>query len=169
MLRTWPNSPLMARARADAFPLVSGIFLSAFGRGFPLLRFLPRLQGLCRRLGGRALFNFSKAEKSQGITGQEADLTRTDGIWAWFWPGRSENGSPGLPDHRPFYSRFLSDDLGRLYVIRFKPITEKDVKTSDIDVFSKDGYYLYRMTWPFVPHLIMGGHLYEVRQDEDAA
>ena len=117
---------------------------------------------------GRALFNFSKAEKSQGITGQEADLTRTDGIWAWFGQGDPKTAPLGLPDHRPFYSRFLSDDLGRLYVIRFKPITEKAVKTSEIDVFSKDGYYLYRMTWPFVPHLIMGGHLYEVRQDEDA-
>jgi hypothetical protein len=74
----------------------------------------------------------------------------------------------GMPDHRPFFTRFYSDDLGRLYVVRFKPITEKDVASSDIDVFSKDGYYLYRMTWPFIPQVIKGGFLYEVRQDEGA-
>ena len=73
-----------------------------------------------------------------------------------------------MPSHRPFWSSFISDDPGRLYVIRFKPITEKDVKTSEVDVFSKDGNYLYRMTWPFVPQVIKGGFLYEVRQDEEA-
>jgi hypothetical protein len=117
---------------------------------------------------GLELFAFSKTEKSQGITGEEADLTRERGIWAWFGPGDPKTAPLDMPDHRPFFSRFFSDDLGRLYVVRFKPITEKDLTSSDIDVFSKDGYYLYRMTWPFVPQLIKGGFLYEVRQDEEA-
>jgi hypothetical protein len=117
---------------------------------------------------GRELFAFSKAEESQAITGQEAELTREDGIWAWFGVGDPKTAPLGLPDHRPFYSNFISDDLGRLYVIRFRPITEKAVTSSDIDVFSKDGTYLYRMTWPFVPQVIKGGFLYEVRQDEEA-
>jgi hypothetical protein len=117
---------------------------------------------------GRELFAFSKAEKSQGITSQEADLTRENGIWAWFGPRDSKTAPLGLPDHRPFFTRFYNDDSGRLYVIRFKPITEKDITSSEIDVFSKDGYYLYRMTWPFVPQVIKGGFLYEVRQDEEA-
>lgn len=117
---------------------------------------------------GRELLTFSKAEKSQGITGEEADLTRESGIWAWFGPGDRKTAPLDLPDHRPYFSRFFSDDLGRLYVVRFRPITEKDVTSSDIDVFSKDGYYLYRMTWPFVPQVIKNGFLYEVRQDEDA-
>ncbi len=117
---------------------------------------------------GRELFAFSKAEKSQGISGEEADLTREDGIFAWFGPGDPKTAPLGLPGHRPFFKRFLSDDLGRLYVIRFRPITEKAVNTSEVDVFSKDGIYLYRMTWPFLPEVIKGGYLYEVRQDESA-
>ena len=117
---------------------------------------------------GRELFAFSKAEKSEGITGEEADLTRESGIFAWYGAGDPKTAPLGLPDHRPFFTRFYGDDLGRLYVVRLRPITEKDVKTSDIDVFSKDGYYLYRMTWPFVPQVIKGGFLYEVRQDEEA-
>ena len=117
---------------------------------------------------GRELFAFSKAERNQGITGQEADLTRESGIFAWYGQGDPRTAPLDLPDHRPFFMRFYNDDAGRLYVIRSKPITEKDVKTSEIDVFSKDGYYLYRMTWPFVPQVIKGGFLYEVRQDEEA-
>ncbi|MGB8958509.1 MAG: hypothetical protein WCC00_05810 [Candidatus Aminicenantales bacterium] len=72
-----------------------------------------------------------------------------------------------MPDHRPFFSNFLSDDEGRLYVIRFKTILERDTPARDIDVFSKDGLYLYRLAWPFSPEVIKGGFLYEVRQDED--
>jgi len=116
---------------------------------------------------GRELFAFSKAEAGQAITGREADLTREGGV-AWSGQGDGDTAPLDLPDHRPFFSRFYGDDLGRLYVVRLRPITEKDVKTSEIDVFSKDGYYLYRMTWPFVPQIIKGGFLYEVRQDEEA-
>jgi hypothetical protein len=117
---------------------------------------------------GRELFAFSKIEKSQGITNQEEDLTRESGSFISYGQGDARTAPLGMPDHRPYFSSFLSDDLGRLYVVRFKPITEKDVASSDIDVFSKDGYYLYRMTWPFVPQVIKGGSAYEVRQDEEA-
>jgi len=117
---------------------------------------------------GRELFAFSKVEKSRGITSQERDLTRESGSFISYGQGDPKTAPLGMPDHRPYFSSFLSGDLGRLYVVRFKPITEKDVTSSDIDVFSKDGYYLYRMTWPFVPQVIKGGFLYEVRQDEEA-
>ena len=116
--------------------------------------------------GGRELLRFSKAEKAQGITDEEKDLTRKNGIYAWF-NADPKTADLGMPDHRPFFSRFLSDDKGRLYVVRFHPITAKGDPSSDIDVFSRDGIYLYRMTWPFMPHVIKGGFLYEFRQDED--
>jgi hypothetical protein len=119
---------------------------------------------------GRPLVAFSKAEKPVPISVEEIALTRKEGIFSRERYGEGDPGKTdlGMPDHRPFWSRFISDDLGRLYVVRFKPITEKDVKTSEIDVFSKDGYYLYRMTWPFIPQVIKAGFLYEVRQDEEA-
>lgn len=117
---------------------------------------------------GRELFAFSKAEESREITGREADLTRESGLFIWYGQGDPKTAPLDMPDHRPFFTRFYNDDLGRLYIIRFKPITEKDVTLSDIDVFSKDGYYLCWMTWPFVPQVIKGGFLYEVRQDEEA-
>jgi hypothetical protein len=119
---------------------------------------------------GRALFAFMKAERPAPISAEERALTRKEGIFMResFGPGDPEKTDLGMPGHRPFWSNFLSDDLGRLYIVRFRPITEKAIKTSDIDVFSKDGYYLYRMTWPFLPQVIKNGFLYEVRQDEAA-
>ena len=116
---------------------------------------------------GRTLLAFSKAEKAQGITGEERDLTREKGIYAWSGMGDPKTADLGMPDHRPFFRDFISDDMGRLYVVRFRPITEREVTAQDIDVFSRDGFYLYRMTWPFMPQVIKGGYLYEVRQDED--
>ncbi len=116
---------------------------------------------------GRTLLVFSKAEKAQGITGEERDLTREKGIFAWSGMRDPKTADLGMPDHRPFFRNFISDDMGRLYVVRFRPITEREVTTQDIDVFSRDGFYLYRMTWPFMPQVIKGGYLYEVRQDED--
>jgi hypothetical protein len=117
---------------------------------------------------GHPLFDFTKTEKPMPISAEERALARKEGIFTWEGQGDPEKTDLVMPGHRPFWSRLLSDDLGRLYVVRFKPITEKDVKTSEIDVFSGDGYYLYRMTWPFVPQVIKGGFLYEVRQDEEA-
>ena len=116
---------------------------------------------------GLSLFVFSKDEREVPISGEEKALTRKEGVFSWSGIGDPDKTDLGMPDHRPFFSGLLSDDLGRLYVVRFKPITEKDVKTSEIDVFSKDGTYLYRMTWPFVPQVIKEGFLYEVRQDEE--
>jgi hypothetical protein len=119
---------------------------------------------------GRPLFAFSKAEKPVPISAEEIALTRKEGIFSSEGVGRvdPEKTDLGMPDHRPFWSRFISDDLGRLYVVRFRPITEKALTSSEIDVFSKDGYYLYRMTWPSIPQVIKAGFLYEVRQDEEA-
>lgn len=60
----------------------------------------------------------------------------------------------------------MSDDAARLYVVRFNSILEKDAPPS-VDVFSKDGIYLYKMTWPFIPAAIKHGCMYEVRSDKE--
>jgi hypothetical protein len=116
---------------------------------------------------GRDLFALAKAEKQVPISAEEKALTRKEGIGAWSGPGDPEKTDLGMPSHRPFWSRFISDDTGRLYVVRFLTILEKDRTTRDVDVFSRDGLYLYRMTWPFVPQEIKGGYIYEARQDEE--
>jgi hypothetical protein len=72
-----------------------------------------------------------------------------------------------MPDHRPFFSNFFGDEAGRLYVVRFRSILERDDPVRHVDVFSKDGFYLYRMTWGFLPQVIKDGFFYEVRQDKE--
>jgi len=116
----------------------------------------------------RPLFAFSKTEERLPISAEEGALTKKDGIFAWYTAGDPHEADLGMPDHRPFYSRFFSDKAGRLYVVRFKPITEKDDPICKVDVFSKDGYYLYQMTWNFIPDVINDGYLYKVQEDENA-
>jgi len=36
-----------------------------------------------------------------------------------------------------------------------------------VDIFSKDGIYLYQMNWTFIPALIKNGFLYEVSVNEE--
>jgi hypothetical protein len=115
---------------------------------------------------GRTLFAFSKKEEPQSITGEEEDLTRKKGISSWSGSGDPKTADLGMPDHRPYFSRFLSDEAGRLYVVRFQSIVEWEDPIRKVDVFSKDGLYLYKTTWNFLPEVIKKGFLYEARHDE---
>jgi len=51
-------------------------------------------------------------------------------------------------------------------VIRAKSIQEKDAQTN-VDVFSNDGTYLYKMSFGTFPTAIKNGSLYEVREDKE--
>ncbi len=116
---------------------------------------------------GRTIFIIAKEEKPQSISGEEKELTKKDGIYAMIGSYDREKAIV-FPDQRPYFGRFISDDTGRLYVIRSKSILERDEQTSSVDVFSKEGIYLYNMSWDFIPALIKNSFLYEVRVDEDA-
>ena len=115
---------------------------------------------------GRTIFIFAKVEKPTPVSVEEKELTKKDGIYAAIGTNQPEKAIV-FPNRRRFFTIFVSDDTGRLYVIRFKSILERDKKTSLVDVFSKEGIYLYRMNWPFIPSLIKKGYLYEVREIED--
>ena len=115
---------------------------------------------------GRTLLVFSKKEEPQAITGEEEDLTRKKGISSWSGSGDPRTADLGMPDHRPYFSRFLSDEAGRLYVVRFQSILEWEDPIRKVDVFSKEGLYLYKMTWNFLPQDIKNGFFYEARHDE---
>jgi hypothetical protein len=86
----------------------------------------------------------------------------------FMWSGQTQKPEDLIifPDHRPFFRVILNDDAGRFYVVRLNSILERDAP-SPIDVFSKDGIYLYRMTWAFLPAAIKHGCLYEVRTDKE--
>jgi hypothetical protein len=71
-----------------------------------------------------------------------------------------------FPGHRPYFSNFMADDEGRLYVGRSKSILDKSPERL-FDIFSRDGFYLYRMKLNFWPHVIKRDGFYEIRQNEE--
>jgi hypothetical protein len=73
-----------------------------------------------------------------------------------------------LGDFQPFYYLIIADDRGRIYVQTNKTWDEEDVKIKEMDIFSKDGYYLYKTTLPRNTYVIKNGYLYalEVRDNE---
>jgi hypothetical protein len=116
---------------------------------------------------GKTTLVMTKDEKPQSISGSEKDETRKNGVWAVTGSNNPEEGI-FFPDHRPYFRRLIADDAGRIYVFRFKSILEKDASMR-VDVFSRDGIYLYRMTWAFWPDAIRSGFLYEVREDPETS
>jgi hypothetical protein len=115
---------------------------------------------------GRTVFIIAMDEKPLSISGKEKEATRKDGYFAWYGKTDKPGEDAVFPDHRPYFSTMQNDDRGRLYVIRLKSILDKDGPQA-IDVFSKDGIFLYRMSWPFVPSVIRNGALYYIRTDKD--
>jgi len=66
-----------------------------------------------------------------------------------------------FPPHRPFFNRILLDDSGRIYVRKAGSVLDRKVE-AQLDIFNKDGFYLYRTSLPFTPDLIYRGHIYDV-------
>lgn len=70
------------------------------------------------------------------------------------------------PSHRPFFNDILSDEKGRIYVLRVAPLLEKR-PMQEIDIFSRDGRYLYNMRTPIIPKVIKKGCFYTFVRDEN--
>jgi len=68
--------------------------------------------------------------------------------------------------HKPFFYKLFNDSLGRIYVQRnsFRGDEKED---PEFDVFSNDGYFLYRIKLPRYTMLIKDGYLYEYVMDEE--
>ena len=118
---------------------------------------------------GRTMLVMTQDEKPQSISGSEKDETRKNGVWAVTGSNNPEEGI-FFPGHRPYFRRLVADDAGRIYVFRFKSILEKDASIR-VDVFSREGIYLYRMTLASLslPDAIRSGFLYEVREDPETS
>jgi hypothetical protein len=82
------------------------------------------------------------------------------------WPKDVVRDAIQFPPHRPFFNTILADDKGRIYVERVKSILDKR-KRIQFDIFSRDGYYLYKTDLPFSPELIKDGFLYHILSIEE--
>jgi hypothetical protein len=67
-----------------------------------------------------------------------------------------------FPPHRPFFQGLLSDEKGRIYAIRTKPVKDVDKNGRTLDVFDKHGNFLFHCYIPCTPMLIDRGRIFYV-------
>ena len=108
-----------------------------------------------------------KDEKPSSISQREKDaIYEKHSDFEEKWPREVVKDAIRFPPHRPFFSRILADDKGRIYVERVRSVLDRRMEI-DFDIFSKDGYYLYQVSLPFSPDLIKNGCMYEVHSEEE--
>jgi len=83
------------------------------------------------------------------------------------WPEDVIEEACQFPEHRPFFSDLAVDEKGRIYVRRVRSVLEEE-ETREFDIFSADGYYLYKTEIDFSPSLIKNGFIYRIKTDEEA-
>ena len=71
-----------------------------------------------------------------------------------------------FPKHMPFFYSIFTDCRGRIYVRR-NPRERAGNGERVYDIFSKEGYYLYRATIPSSSYIIRNGYLYTRIVNED--
>lgn len=112
---------------------------------------------------GKPLFKIQKEEPRHPIIEKEKDKIR----------GQFERIPEDVrkaiqfPEHRPFFGSIFSDDKGRIYVNRIRsPLDEE--KGIKCDIFSKEGYYLYRTTFTHWPQVIKEGYFCTITTSEES-
>lgn len=102
-------------------------------------------------LNGNLKTAFSKEEDAKQISAAEKKYFGPDAVF---------------PSHRPFFNNILSDEDGRIYILRSKSILDKS-PAIEIDIFDLNGQYLYRTEVPFKPQVLVNGSFYSIEQDEN--
>ncbi len=75
-------------------------------------------------------------------------------------------GAANFSKYRPFFDRIFNDDEGRIYVRRVKSVLD-DSSEVEFDIFSSDGYYLYKTRFSFPPNVITNSFLYYIFTSEE--
>jgi hypothetical protein len=72
-----------------------------------------------------------------------------------------------FPKYKPFFMELLKDDKNHIYVSRFSSFWQ-DEEGIRLDMFAKEGYYLWIVKIPFFPDRIRSGHIYRAESDLDS-
>ncbi len=70
-------------------------------------------------------------------------------------------------EFQPFFYLIFTDSKERIYVQTNKTWGEDEVKEKKVDIFSKNGYYLYKTSLPKQTYVIKNGFVYAHIIDED--
>ena len=71
-----------------------------------------------------------------------------------------------FPPHRPFFYGMNVDDKGRIYIRKARSVLDESGQ-AELDIFSNDGYYLYKVFLSFNPEIIRNGLLYDIFTSEE--
>lgn len=74
-----------------------------------------------------------------------------------------------LPEFKPYFYALFIDNLGRIYVQRNKTWGEEGNIQKEVDVFSKEGIFLYKTKLPKNTYIIRNGYVYTLEADEEEA
>ncbi len=102
---------------------------------------------------GNLLYKIQKDESSKGFTASEK---------------RKYEKYHDLPPHKPFFYSLITDSKSRIYVQRNRTRGEEFKVNREVDIFSKDGYFLYKSTIPRGTYIIKDGFFYAYMIDEDS-
>lgn len=121
---------------------------------------------------GNNLLIIKKDDPLQSISDKEKDKIINDSIedtarQGRKWPRDVVEQAANFPKYRPFFDRIFSDDKGRIYVRKIKSVLEKS-EPVEFDIFSLDGYLLYKASLAFTPELIRNGYLYDIYTSEES-
>lgn len=71
-----------------------------------------------------------------------------------------------LPEHKPFFYSVITDSKGRIYVQKNRTKGKEFKVNREVDIFSKEGYYLYKSTIPRGTYIIKDGYLHAYVMNE---
>jgi len=159
------NQPAYALHQYTNGPVLCGLSPSALCYGFSAEYKIILADGT-----GKTALIIEKDAKPQPITANEKEFLLKKGGGGMGGIARANiekiEDAAVFPPHRPYFSRILADDVGRIYVAR-RPSVLDTSKIQEFDVFSKEGISLYRIKLSFMPEVIKGGSVYEIRRDEE--
>jgi len=120
---------------------------------------------------GNPISKIQTDEKTHSITQGEKDhiigqLEERIAQSGRTWPKGVLEEACDFPSSRPFFFAMIADDLQRLYLWRVKSVLEESEKQI-FDVYSKDGYFIYRIKIAFFPELFKNGYLYNIEENDE--
>jgi hypothetical protein len=104
----------------------------------------------------------TQAEKDRTVESVREAISRMNQNW----PDDLIEAALQFPVHSPFFTHIVTDDLGRIYTRRIHSQLG-ETEQEELDIFSPEGYYLYRALLSRRPQLIRNGFLYRIGEDEE--
>jgi hypothetical protein len=109
----------------------------------------------------RLYFYNPKKKEKRSMVFPEKPVSITEEELAYFKRKyQSRYSSLIFPPHRPFFQGLLSDEKGRIYVVRTRQVLDADKKKRTLEVFNKGGKFLFRFKVPFKPIFIHKGRIF---------